>query len=323
MFPKARTRFSAGLIAIQLSIVLFAGFANAQQKPKLKPLHIALANQSVSMTAIYVAKQLGIYESYGFDARVLVLEPRAGIGALLSGDLDAYTAIGSTARAALRGAPVRVGLVALNRSDFQLVATKEIATFEQLRGKTIGGYTPQGSVNLILHEMMRRKGFRPEDYKVVNAGTARAAALAGGSVPAALLNSVETVRMVKQGYRVLARAADELETPQSGLGLSVAAMQTRRDFLRPVIQATLDAIRVIVTQKDKTVVVLMKQLALSQDEASFVYDALQKGWALDGKPTPGALKLELEMDQKDAGLKELPKAEQMYDFALLDEVAKR
>ncbi|HWH77979.1 MAG TPA: ABC transporter substrate-binding protein, partial [Candidatus Binatus sp.] len=232
-------------------------------------------------------------------------------------------AIGSTARAALRGAPVRVGLVALNRSDFQLVATKEIATFEQLRGKTIGGYTPQGSVNLILHEMMRRKGFRPEDYKVVNAGTGRAAALAGGSVPAALLNSVETVRMVKQGYRVLARAADELETPQSGLGFSVAAMQTRRDFLRPVIQATLDAIRVIATQRDKAVAVLMKQLNLTQDEAGFVYDALQKGWTLDGKPTPGALKLELEMDQKDAGLKELPKPEQMYDFALLDEVAKR
>src|SRR5258706_14764189 len=161
MFRKARTRFSAGLIAVQLSIVLFAGFANAQQEPKLKPLHIALANQSVSMTAIYVAKQLGIYESYGFDARVLVLEPRAGIGALLSGDLDAYTAIGSTARAALRGAPVRVGLVALNRSDFQLVATKEIATFEQLRGKTIGGYTPQGSVNLIFHGNIWRKSVSP------------------------------------------------------------------------------------------------------------------------------------------------------------------
>jgi ABC-type nitrate/sulfonate/bicarbonate transport system substrate-binding protein len=297
--------------------------AIGQAKPKLKPLHIALANHSVSMTAIYVAKHLGIYEQYGFDARVLVLEPRAGIGALLSGDLDAYTAIGSTARAALRGAPVRVGLVALNRSDFQLVAVKEISTFEQLRGKTIGGYTPQGTVNLILNEMMRRKGFKPDDYKVVNAGTARAAALAGGSVPAALLNSVETVRMVRQGYRVLARAADELETPQSGLGFSVAAMQTRREVLRPMMQATLDAIRVIATQKNKTVAVLMKQLALTQDEGNFVYDALLKGWAVDGKPTPGALKLELEMDQKDAGLKDLPKAEQMYDFSILDELLKR
>ena len=117
------------------------------------------------MTAIYVAKHLGIFESYGFDARVLVLEPRAGLAALLAGELDFYTAIGSTARAALRGLPVRVGLVALNRPDFSVVATKDIASFEQLRGRVIGAYTPQGTVNVVLHEMMRRRGFKPRTTK--------------------------------------------------------------------------------------------------------------------------------------------------------------
>ena len=133
-------------LLLALAAVVFFGSVEttlAQQK-KLKPLHIALANHSVSMTAIYVAKHLGIFDSYGYDARILVLEPRAGIGALLSGDLDCYSAVGSTARAALRGAPVRVGVVSLNRSDFILVANKEITSIDQLRGKTIGGYTPQG-----------------------------------------------------------------------------------------------------------------------------------------------------------------------------------
>ena len=319
-------RFVQILIEVSLCIILifaFPGSTLAQQKPKLRPLHIALANHSVSMTAIYVAKQLGIFENYGYDARVLVLEPRAGIGALLSGDLDCYTAIGSTARAALRGAPVRVGLVSLNRSDFILVANKEITSIEQVRGKVIGGYTPQGTVNVVLGELLRRKGLRPDEYKVVNAGTARAAALSSGSVAVAMLNSVETVRMIKQGFHVLARAADELEMPQSGLGMSMTALQSWREFLRPVSQAVLDAIRVIATQRDRTLPVLVKQLAINQDEAAFIYDAIHKGWALDGKPTPGALKLELELDQKDAGLKELPKPEQIYDFSILDELAKR
>jgi ABC-type nitrate/sulfonate/bicarbonate transport system substrate-binding protein len=312
-------------LLLALAAVVFFGSVEttlAQQK-KLKPLHIALANHSVSMTAIYVAKHLGIFDSYGYDARILVLEPRAGIGALLSGDLDCYSAVGSTARAALRGAPVRVGVVSLNRSDFILVANKEIISIDQLRGKTIGGYTPQGTVNVVLAELLRRKGLRADEYKVVNAGTARAAALASGSVQVAMLNSVETVRMVKQGFHVLARAADEIELPQSGLGMSVAALQSRRDFLRPVVQAVLEATRIISTQKEKTLPVLMKQLSINQDEASFIYDAIQKGWSVDGKPTPGALKLELELDQKDAGLKELPKPEQIYDFSLLDELAKK
>jgi ABC-type nitrate/sulfonate/bicarbonate transport system substrate-binding protein len=294
-----------------------------QTKSKLRPLHIALANQSVTMTAIYVAKHLGIFEHYGYDARVLVLEPRAAIAAMLAGDLDFYTAIGSTARAALRGAPIRVGLVALNRPDFSLVASKDIAGVEQLKGKTIGGYTPQGTVNVILNEMLRRKGFKPDDYKVVNAGTARAAALSSGAVQVAMLNSVETVRMVKQGFHVLARAGDELEVPQSGLGMSIANLQTKRDFLRPAVQAVVESIRLIASHKEKTVAVLVKQLALSTDEAGYVYDAIHKGWALDGKPTPGALKLELELDRRDLGLKEPPKPEQIYDFSLLDEIAKK
>ena len=121
VFSMPGIRFVQLLIGLSLgltSILAFPGSTLAQQKPKLRPLHIALANHSVSMTAIYVAKQLGIFENYGYDARVLVLEPRAGIGALLSGDLDCYTAIGSTARAALRGAPVRVGLVVVKSLGF-------------------------------------------------------------------------------------------------------------------------------------------------------------------------------------------------------------
>ena len=322
--PKKVATWRAMRWAVLAAILsLLPHSVTAQQKPKLRPLHVALANHSVTMTAIYVAKQLGIFENYGYDARVLVLEPRAAIAAMLAGDLDFYTAIGSTARAALRGAPIRVGLVALNRPDFMLVATKDIANIEQLKGKVIGGYTPQGTVNVVLNEMLRRKGFKLEDYKVVNAGTARAAALSSGAVQVAMLNSVETVRMVKQGFHVLARAADELEVPQSGLGMSMAGMQARREFLRPAVQAVVDAIRIIANQKERTVSVLVKQLSINQDEAGYVYDSIHKGWALDGKPTVGAMKLELELDQRDMGLKELPKPEQIYDFSILDELAKR
>lgn len=321
MLKLAARWFVFGLYAGVIAMLTSPSPAVAQQK--LKPLHIALANQSVTMTAIYVAKQLGIFESYGYDARVMVLEPRAALAALLAGELDFYTAIGSTARAALRGLPVRVGLVALNRPDFSLVATKDITNIEQLKGKVIGGYTPQGTVNVVLNEMLRRKGFKPDDYEVINAGTARAAALSSGTIQVAVLNSVETVRMVKQGFHVLGRAADELELPQSGLGMSVASAQNRREFLKPVVKAVLEAIQIIAKQKDKTVQVLMKQLALSQDDASYVYDALHKGWALDGKPTAAAMKLDAELSMRDMGLKELPKPEQSYDFSLLDEEGKK
>ena len=54
-----------------------------------------------------------------------------------------------------------------------------------------------------------------------------------------------------------------------------------------------------------------------------IYDAVHSARALDGRPTPGATKFEFEIDQRDMGLKEPPRPEQVFDFSLLDEVAKR
>ena len=85
----------------------------------------------------------------------------------------------------------------------------------------------------------------------------------------AMLNSVETVRMVKQGFHVLARAADEIELPQSGLGMSRRRACSRTvTFYARRCKRCLKPSRIIATQKEKTVPVLMKQLALNQDEAA-------------------------------------------------------
>jgi hypothetical protein len=50
---------------------------------------------------------------------------------------------------------------------------------------------------------------------------------------------------------------------------------------------------------------------------------INEQWALDSKPTPAAMKLEFELDQRDLGLKEPPRPDQIYDFSLLEELGKR
>src|SRR5215471_2718979 len=203
----------------------------AQQQPRLRPLRIALPSNTIGATHFYVGKSLGIYESYGFDPQILVLEPRAALAALLTGDLDFYTATGTTARAALRGVPVRIIMVGLNRPDHTLVVSKEITSVEQLRGKVIGGYTAQATVNVILTELMRRKGLRPEEYKILNVGTARLAALTSGNVPAAVLNGLETVYAVRQGFRVLARQRSSSNCPPADSALRWLICKANETFI--------------------------------------------------------------------------------------------
>jgi hypothetical protein len=47
-----------------------------------------------------------------------------------------------------------------------------------------------------------------------------------------------------------------------------------------------------------------------------------KAWALDGRPTPAVRNLN-STSRSEVGLKEPPKPEQVYDFSILDEVAKK
>jgi hypothetical protein len=53
------------------------------------------------------------------------------------------------------------------------------------------------------------------------------------------------------------------------------------------------------------------------------YAIVRAGWVLDGKPTAGSQKFVFEQAQRDIGLKEPPRPEQVYDFSLLDELGKR
>jgi ABC-type nitrate/sulfonate/bicarbonate transport system substrate-binding protein len=314
-----------GAALLLLNLVLFSSWspASAQQKAKLRQVRIALPSQTIGATHYYVGRSLGIFEQYGIEAQILVLEPRAALAALMTGDLDFYTATGTSTRAALRGVPIRVAMVGLNRPDHVLVGSKEITSIEQLRGKTIGGYTANATVNIVLMELLRRKGLKPEEYKILNVGTARFAALTGGSVPAAVLNGLETVRAAKLGFRPLARAAEVIELSTGGLCASIASLQSKRELFRAVLQASLESIRFVASQREKVLTVLTKQFAVTNEEAGFIYDNVHNGWALDGKPTPGSTKFEFDLAQKEMGLKEPPRPEQVYDFSLLDELAKR
>jgi len=314
---------NGALSALMLAVCLLTDGQRsifAQGNPKLRPLRIALPSHSVTSAPVYIAKNLGIFEKYGFETQILLLEPRAALAALLTGDLDFYTAAGTTGRAALRGVPVRVVMVALNRPEQCVVAAKEFTSVELLRGKTVGGYTAQASANIQLIEMLRRKGLKPEEYKILNMGTNRASALISGQIPAAVLTAVEAARLTRQGFRVLVRASDGIESSSGGLGTAIASLQNKRDVMRAAVQGAMEGLLIAATQRERVIPVYMKQFAVNSEEAGYLYDHVAGSWSADGRPSVNATKTDFEMTQRDMGLKEPPRLEQIYDFSLLDEI---
>src|SRR5258706_4876011 len=149
-----------------LGLAIGAPSVLAQQKAKLRQVRMALPSQTIGATHYYVRRSLGLFDEQGLDLQILVLEPRPALAALLTGDLDFYTATGTSTRAALRGVPVRVALVGLNRPDHVLVASKEISSVEQLRGKVIGGFTRKATANIVFLEFLVPKSNKTEKDKV-------------------------------------------------------------------------------------------------------------------------------------------------------------
>ena len=122
---------------------------------------------------------------------------------------------------------------------------------------------------------------------------------------------------------MLVRASDDIESSSGGLGTAIASLQNKRDVMRAAVQGAMEGLRIAATQRERVIPVYMKQFALNTEEAGYLYDYVAGSWSADGRPSVNANKLDFEMTQRDMGLKEPPRLEQIYDFSLLDEIAKR
>src|SRR5919198_3261842 len=91
------------------SLILIAATASPQEK-KLETLHVSYVSVSASRAPLWIAKEMGLYEKYGLDVRLVVIRgTQLPITALVAGDIQVIAAPATgTMVAAARGLPVVV-----------------------------------------------------------------------------------------------------------------------------------------------------------------------------------------------------------------------
>ncbi|HLY66449.1 MAG TPA: ABC transporter substrate-binding protein, partial [Chloroflexota bacterium] len=288
----------------------------------LKQIKLAVPTKGSAFGYLYLAQDLGYFQKHGLEAQISIIPPANAVTALQSGDLDYATTVGSTIRAALRGLPVRVVMIGSNHPDFMLLGAKGLTSLDQIKGKNIGVDAPQTTSNVMLVDLLKRKGFQTSDYKTVTATVdeARIALLTSGTVAATVVELSTGVTFVKQGYPVLANITDLAEEPFVGLGASQASIKSKHDLLLAGLQAALEGVNTMRTQKDVAVPLLAKEFDLGADDAGQVFDLLQPSWAPNGRPTQAATDFELSNDKTALELPNTPTPDQVYDFSMLDEL---
>jgi len=298
--------------------------AQPSSSGQLKTVKIAIPIVGSSFTYLFAARDLGFFRNHGLEPQIVAIAPANAVAALQSGDLDYAAVVGSIIRSALKGVPERVVSIAANRPNFGIVGAKGLTSLDQLQGKIVAVDNPGSTSFVMLTELMKVKGLAGK-YQTVHANSdeTRLLLVTNGQAQGAILDTSNALRMQHEGFALLARPIDFPEAPFSGMGAAQSSLQKNRDFMKAGLQAALEGVDAMRTRKAEVVPIMVKELNLTAEQASEVYDQLRDGWTTNGRPTQGAVDFELKNDFETLELKEMPKPDQVFDFSLLDELGKK
>ena len=119
-------------------VFMWSSTAAAQDK-KLDSLTISYASVSATRAPLWIAKDLGLFEKYGLDGKLIYIASGVtSVNALLGGSVYLIAASGSSAvGAAARGAPLVI-IASLGHIAYKLIAHPSITSIQGLKGKIIG-----------------------------------------------------------------------------------------------------------------------------------------------------------------------------------------
>ena len=216
------------------SLILIAATASPQEK-KLETLHVSYVSVSASRAPLWIAKEMGLYEKYGLDVRLVVIRgTQLPITALVAGDIQVIAAPATgTMVAAARGLPVVV-IGTFGPSTFKLVSHPSITSPAELKGKTVGISQPTNTDDFTMRRLLLKFGLVPgKDINVLTTGLTEsgkrmALMLQGGRFEATLATLDTIYDLESRGGKVRELA----DTVESGIHTSISDLSTTKDLIR-------------------------------------------------------------------------------------------
>lgn len=168
-----------------------------------------------------------------------------------------------------------------------LIVQPDIASYADLKGKTVAVDAPNTAYAFLLYEMLRLNGLNKGDYevKVVGATFKRLEALQQDkTIKASMLNPPFSFRAVKAGMKDWGEAVKAVGPYQASAGFVMKQWAAQNsDTLVKYLAAHLEGLRWASDPKNKAAAIklYMDGLKLPEDIAAQAYDAAMKGLAKD------------------------------------------
>jgi NitT/TauT family transport system substrate-binding protein len=281
-----------------LNLLAFCQLSLAADKIK-----IGVANYNLSNLTVGVAQRKGFFKEEGIESEIIAMRTNVVIAALMSGDLDYATLIGSIVGAAARGSPVKLIAVSVDRPPLYFVTQPRIKSVGQLKGATIGVGSYGTNVDLVARRVVKYFGIDPEkEIRVLALGTspARLAALQQGIADVIVVAPPDDIKAKTLGFNVLVKTEEIVRFPYNGLGTSVRKIEQKPGEVVRALRAIIKANRFIRSNKEGTIQVLVDWAKASREEAAASYDSAYKSFSEDGNISDDDIRTLIENMLKDS-----------------------
>ena len=225
----------------------------------------------------YVAMDQGFFKAEGLDASFITLPGRALVTAGLTGSIDFIPIPSGGSQAALSGAEIRYVVGESLKSQWLIVARPNIATPEDLRGKTLG-YGRSGSADYDEGAAVMSRAFKMElgrDYKVISfqGEGERVAAMINGDVDAVLITVPHAPRALSAGMKVLVRVGDHIQRAGGSFWTRKALVDEHPDAVKKFIRAIARGVMFYRDNKAGSLASLKEHLGVASDsDAEIVWE---------------------------------------------------
>jgi ABC-type nitrate/sulfonate/bicarbonate transport system substrate-binding protein len=256
-------------VILLLSVVLLIKTANAEE--------IALSYTASTLTFLAgrVANDQGFFRQEGLDVKFVQMRTVALAPALANAHIDYTMSFLPPVDSALKGIPVQMAGVFVDRSLHYLVTKSTIKSPADLRGKTfvINAVDLNGSTGLVFQAMTRHFGLEiNKDVKWISAADSPAlfAMVQQGLADATFLVPPWPQKARSAGMNVLFRAGDVYSAPLAGLSTQKRTFKENPEQLRRVLRALIRATRFISqpSHEAATVASVVQWLKMSKEEAA-------------------------------------------------------
>ena len=271
---------------------------------------------------IWVTKELGLLEKYKIQAD-LVMMPGSSrqMQALLGGSIQ-FSQIDATApvTAYLQGANLVIVAGALNKFPFSIVTRPEIRKPADLIGKKIGIVNFGGQNELSVVMALKEWNIPRDAVNIIPAGGSdnRVVGLTTKALDATVLAPPQTIQAEKQGLRTLIHMRElKASFPLDTIVMHRAFLKQHRDVAKRFLQAFIEGLHQVMTNKEKTVNVYQKVLKVS-DRALLekTYDYYAPQFSMPPRVSLDGLRATAEFVAKKVNTD----VQGMLDESLLDEL---